>query len=141
MSQDEGIRITDSSARHMAPGGWIEQVEFSIEFKPPGGLFPPDHLLHIWSQTFIDAGEQFGKTFKICDQMKGLIQDAGFEDVREETFMLPVGAWPADKKLKQIGKYCWLFCFQGCEGWAIFLLTRVLKVRLQTSDSWDAQMN
>ena len=112
----------------MAPGGWIEQVEMSIVFKRINGSFPEDHFLHIWSQTFLEAGEKFGKTFRIFDHMKGWIEDAGFEDVHEETYMAPVGTWPSDPKLCEVGKFTWLFCYHGCEGWAIFLLTKVMNV-------------
>ena len=115
----------------MAPGGWLEQAEMNITFKAEEGVFPEDHFLHIWSQTFLEAGEKFGKTFRIVEYMKSWIEEAGFEDVQEENYKVPVGSWPLDRKQREVGKYAWLFCYHGCEGWALFLLTNILKVGLR----------
>ncbi|KAL1647794.1 hypothetical protein SLS58_002595 [Diplodia intermedia] len=58
-----------------------------------------------WSKLFIETADKFGKTMRVVDSMKAWIMDAGFEDVSEVRFKLPVGSW---------------------KGWAMFLLTHVL---------------
>ena len=52
--------------------------------------------------------------------------DAGFQEVTEVRYKLPIGGWSKDKKLKEIGMYNRLCWEQGIEGWCLYLLTRYL---------------
>jgi len=115
--------------RHMKPGGWINQLEMSIQFKADDGSCPPDHTFALWSKVMIDAGEIFGKTFQIADKCESYIREAGFEEIVSYRWKLPVGGWSSDPKLKELGRWNYLHCETGAEGWGLFLLTRVLNVR------------
>ena len=112
----------------LRPGGWFDQLEMSIQFRSDDGTVTDDHVLAIWSKTFIEAGEKFGKTFRIADLAKGYMQQAGFHNVTEHRMKLPVGQWSRDKKLKKLGMWNLVHCEQGIEGWAMALLTRVMGV-------------
>jgi hypothetical protein len=101
----------------------------SIEFKSDDGTVIPDHVLAVWSRTFIAAGEKLGKTFRIADLAKGYIEAAGFEGVVEKKYKLPVGGWSSDPKYKELGHWNLVHCDQGIEGWAMALLTRVMEAR------------
>ena len=100
----------------------------SIQFTSDDGTVTADHVLAVWSKTFIDAGEQFGKTFRIADLARGYMQDVGFQNVTERRFKLPIGPWSPDKKLRKLGRWNQIHCEQGIEGWAMALLTRVMGV-------------
>ena len=123
-------RSLTASNRHIRPGGWIDQLEMSIQFSSDDGTVTDDHVLATWSKTFIEAGEKFGKTFRIADLAKGYMQEAGFDNVTERRFKLPVGPWSRDPKLKKLGRWNLVHCEQGIEGWAMALLTRVMGVSL-----------
>ncbi|GLA61676.1 hypothetical protein AtubIFM56815_002535 [Aspergillus tubingensis] len=110
----------------LRPGGWFDQLEMSIQFRSDDGTVTDDHVLAVWSKTFIEAGEKFGKTFRIADLAKGYMQQAGFHNVTEHRMKLPVGQWSRDKKLKKLGMWNLVHCEQGIEGWAMALLTRVM---------------
>lgn len=115
---------------HLEPGGWLCQFEMDIMFKSDDGTVGPDHILKRWSRTFQEAGEQFGRTFKIAERAKQYFIDTGFSEIRESRFKLPVGGWSSEPKLKEIGRWNFLHCYQGAEGWALFLCTHVLKVSI-----------
>ena len=112
----------------MAPGGYICELEMTIQFKADDGTVPDDHIMNVWSKTFLEAGEKWGKTFRIAERCKQHIIDAGFEDVNETWYKLPVGGYSSDKKMKEVGRFNFLHCYQGAEGWALFLCTHVLGV-------------
>jgi hypothetical protein len=101
----------------------------SIEFKADDGTVTNDHVFSLWSRIFIEAGEKFGKTFRIADLAKGYIIDTGSDEVVEKKFKLPVGGWSSDPKYKELGRWNLLHCDRGIEGWAMALLTRVMGVR------------
>lgn len=140
--------LADGGARHTKPGGWINQLEMSIIPKSDDGSLTQDHLLSEWSRLFIDAAEKFGKSFVVINDMKQRIIDAGFEDVTEVRYKVPLGMWPSNPALKEIGRWDLLYCYQGCEGWALFLLTNVMgvssclylsRMRLLMSEQWEAE--
>ncbi|CEL06136.1 Putative SAM dependent methyltransferase [Aspergillus calidoustus] len=110
----------------LRPGGWIDQLEMSIQFRSDDGTVTDDHILSIWSKTFIEAGDKFGKTFQIAERAKGYMQEAGFVNVTEQRFKLPIGSWSKDKKLKRLGIWNQVHCERSISGWAMALLTRVM---------------
>ncbi|MCJ1367644.1 hypothetical protein MMC16_006778 [Acarospora aff. strigata] len=112
--------------QHLKPGGWYEQVEYSVHWRADDGSIPEGHVFQRWSDIFVESGEKMGKTFRILDLQKQYVIDAGFENVVEKKYKMPVGPWSSDPKLKEIGRWHLLECFEGIEGWAMALLTRVM---------------
>ena len=110
--------------RAIRPGGYIEDVEFNI--RTLSDIVPPDHIYHRWNNLFIEAGERMGRTFQIYHQMRQHISDAGFVDVVEKTWKVPIGGWAADKKLKSVGMYTLMFLDQSLEGFALYMLKHVM---------------
>ena len=76
------------------------------------------------------CGEQAGKPMDIQQYIRAWITKAGFEDVVEEKFKWPVGDWPADTKLKDIGRWNATHWNLGIEGWSLRLLTQLKGVSL-----------
>lgn len=123
------------------PGGYIEHLEISIQFKSEDGSVTEDHFMAQWSKTLLFAAEQLGKTFAIYDFNEDLIREAGFIDVQKQTFKVPVGPWPRDPKMKELGQWNKLFCLEGLESWSLYLLSTVLGVcplqRIEQMARWD----
>lgn len=99
-----------------------------IQFTSDDGTVGPGHTMYEWSQLFIDAGEKMGRTFKIPHQSKKLIEEAGFVDVMEKKYKMPVGPWPKDKRWKEIGMWNLTYLTTGLEGMALYILKNVLGV-------------
>jgi hypothetical protein len=81
-----------------------------------------------WGKVSLEAGDKFGKDLRIHQQIKGYLEDAGFEDVVEHVYKWPMGPWSKDPQLKEIGMWNQLHWLEGIEGWSLALLTRVLGV-------------
>lgn len=113
---------------HLAPGGWVEHLEFSIATNAdPDSTKHADQIITAFSQSVIGVGEEkTGMTFKIVEQMKDLLANGGFIDVHEEKFIWPIGAWPKDPHLKDLGRWGERNWSEGIEGWVMALYTRLL---------------
>ena len=111
---------------HLRPGGWFEQVEYSVCWRTDDDSIPEGHIFHDASKSYIEAGEKMGRTFRIWEMQKELIDNAGFVDTVEKRFKMPLGPWAASKKLKEIGRWHLLEAYQGIEGWTMALMTRIL---------------
>lgn len=81
-----------------------------------------------WGVVSLQAGDAFGKSLRIIDEAAGHMKEAGFEQVTERRLPMPIGGWPKDKRLKELGKYNRLHWEEGIEGWCMYLLTVFLKV-------------
>jgi hypothetical protein len=122
------LSLTDD-IRCTKPGGWFEDLEMTIQFKSDDNPLTDDHIMARWSKVFLEAGDRMGKTFRIAEMAKDLIIDAGFVDVVEKRYKLPVGDFMEDPKMKEVGRWNLLYTVQGLEGWALFLLAKIMKVR------------
>jgi hypothetical protein len=67
-----------------------------------------EHIFYRWNGVFQEASGKLGKRFKIAigSRMRDLTDEAGFVDVTERKFRLPMSAWCLDPKLKQIDNFC-----------------------------------
>ncbi|RPB18879.1 S-adenosyl-L-methionine-dependent methyltransferase, partial [Terfezia boudieri ATCC MYA-4762] len=113
--------------RTIKPGGWFEHLETTIELLSDDGTIPEPSRVHEWTYVLDIAGSAAGKSWKISEKLKEWMIDAGFQNVREVVYKLPVGNWPKDEKYKAIGQFNLLNVLEGAEGWTYALLTRVLK--------------
>jgi hypothetical protein len=60
--------------------------------------------------------------------MKSNIERAGFVNVVEQIFKVPLGGWPSDHKLRKLGMWALLGFDTGLEGYNFATLTRVMDV-------------
>jgi hypothetical protein len=51
---------------------------------------------------------------------------SGYTEVVEKRFPWPLGAWPSDERLKEIGRWNVRNWEEGIEGWVLAIFTRVL---------------
>ena len=83
-------------------------------------------MLSQWSDLFHEASERFGKSFYEVWNLSTYIRNAGFKDVEERVYKVPVNGWPADPHMKELGRWNLLHITQGAEGWGLYLLTKVM---------------
>ena len=89
----------------------------------------PDNILGQSGPIFIEAAKTIGMSLTIIDEMKGYIEEAGFEDVVLKEYRWPVGTWSEDPKLKELGRWNQVHLLEGMEGFVLAWLTRIMGVR------------
>ena len=134
----------------LKPGGWFEHLETTVELLSDDNSIPDPSRVHEWTYWLEIAGSAQGKSWKISEHLKGWMIEAGFQNVKEVVYKLPVGNWPRDEKYKAIGQFNLVNVLEGSgmfslksfklrtfvsnisrpftEGWTYALFTRVLKV-------------
>ncbi|KAF5983492.1 demethylmenaquinone methyltransferase [Fusarium coicis] len=102
----------------LKPGSWVESFEISPTAESDDGTVTYDSAMAQWGRIFIQASEKIGNSFTVVDdkvQMPAL-EEAGFVDIHEWEFKCPLNPWPADPKLKEIGRFGEVFLTQDTEG-------------------------
>ncbi|EUC34953.1 hypothetical protein COCCADRAFT_92254 [Bipolaris zeicola 26-R-13] len=125
---------------HLQPGGWFEQLEMSVVPKSDDGTVEPGSIFDKWGKISVELGEKFGKSLRTADEAKAGIEAAGFINVVEHRWKLPIGGWPADKRFKELGLYNRINWEQGIEGWSIYLLTTLMKWTIEEVQVYLALM-
>ncbi|KAJ6112317.1 hypothetical protein N7523_008378 [Penicillium sp. IBT 18751x] len=107
----------------LAPGGWIEQVEFDIRCHSDDGTLTKDSLLAGWGDMFLRCSTRAGRSLTTQETMRGAMEKAGFVDAHEKLYKIPLGPWAKDKILKEAGRLHYAHWNAALEGWAMWLLT------------------
>lgn len=98
-----------------------------------GTLDPNGHLAN-WGPMFIEAAKKAGRSIETINTFRPTIERAGFINVHEEYFKVPIGSWAKGDKLKEAGRVNWQMWTGGLEGFSLFLLTKFGSPRPWTKD-------
>ncbi|KAM0351275.1 hypothetical protein ACHAP4_009414 [Fusarium culmorum] len=114
--------------RACKPGGWVESFEASPRLESDDGSVQEGSAMSEWGKFFIEGGRKMGRTFTIIDddlQKQGM-EEAGFVDIVTWDYKAPVGAWPKDPKLQEVGKFGHAAMDQDLEGFVLYMASFVL---------------
>ncbi|KAH6894151.1 S-adenosyl-L-methionine-dependent methyltransferase [Thelonectria olida] len=115
---------------HLKPGGWFEMQE--IHHKPHSatrnGMVPPEHPVAKYWQLITDGLSELGVNFHAAagGNLANMMREAGFVNVTERVFHVPLGTWPKNKVLKTVGLYWRTILMDGMQAIALGPLTRGL---------------
>ncbi|KAI5857387.1 S-adenosyl-L-methionine-dependent methyltransferase [Durotheca rogersii] len=112
----------------LKPGGWFENKESSAIITSDDGTVADGSALDQWGKVFGESGKRIGRSFRVVEEgiQRKAMEEAGFVDIREHDFKTPLGDWPADPKLKEIGQYNQLALEQDIEGFLVYVWITIM---------------
>lgn len=118
--------VIQKSYDYLQPGGWMESQElYSSVFCDDGTLDRENNAFYRYMLKFDEAAMDAGKPLRIANKLKNWYQQAGFVDVQEEVFKIPINGWPKDPRFKMVGRFWADSLVQGLQGFCLALFTRV----------------
>jgi len=111
--------------RALKPGGYVELQDVHTLNCDDSGDFP-NTALYKWWDLVRQAFAASGRHMLAAVKSKDLMIKAGFEDVQEHVFKWPIGTWPKDRAMREIGLWSRENTVEALEGLAIGPLTRHL---------------
>ncbi|KAK7742976.1 hypothetical protein SLS63_000544 [Diaporthe eres] len=107
----------------LKPGAWLESFEGSPHMISDDGSVAEKSAISQWGKFFEEGGRTLGRTFMVVDTgiQRKAMEEAGFVDIQEWEFKAPVGGWPRDKKLKEIGHWAQTALESDIEGYVLFI--------------------
>ncbi|KAK7734302.1 hypothetical protein SLS53_007952 [Cytospora paraplurivora] len=111
----------------LKPGAWLESFEGSPHMVSDDGTVPEKSAISQWGKFYEEGGNAMGRSFLVVDKgiQKKAMEEAGFVDIHEWEFKAPVGSWPRDKKLKNIGQWAQTALESDIEGYVLFIASVV----------------
>ncbi|KAH8661133.1 S-adenosyl-L-methionine-dependent methyltransferase, partial [Ilyonectria robusta] len=88
---------------NLKPGGWVELQETINAIYSDDETLKPDNALVRLTDNLKKAHDMIGRTLDPAPKFKGWLETTGFCHITEQKFKLPVGMWPKDRRLKEIG--------------------------------------
>ncbi|KAF2027177.1 S-adenosyl-L-methionine-dependent methyltransferase [Setomelanomma holmii] len=119
-------RLIRQSYTHLTPGGWLEfQEPIALCESDDGTLEGAVHLVK-WQDLCNDAAAGFKKEIRVGNTLKARMEAAGFVDVSEKVVKVPIGPWPKDPRMKEIGRYQREHMVLGIEPYTLGFIGKVL---------------
>ncbi|KIW16415.1 hypothetical protein PV08_06467 [Exophiala spinifera] len=111
----------------LEPGGWFEVQEFEVWFysQKPDGL-PDDSPIVKWQKLIDQASISFGRRLNNVSQFEHHLKEAGFVDVQTQIIKTPIGPWPRERRLREIGAFLRAQMLDALEAVTLAYLTRAL---------------
>ncbi|KAM0273918.1 hypothetical protein ACHAQH_008122 [Verticillium albo-atrum] len=119
-------RLVRQIYENLKPGGWVEFQESANTLLSDDGSLKPENPMVIMMNGLMAACEKIGRTMDPAPSMKQWSLDAGFENVNQQSFKLPIGSWPRDPRLKECGALMGTNFVDGVEGFTAALFKDVL---------------
>lgn len=111
---------------NLNPGGWAEFQDHDLKLYSEDGSLKDDHSVWRWNREFRAAANQIGRDPQPGPKLEDWVKDAGFKNVVHRRIRLPVGPWPRDPELKEIGLCNLAQVLDGMEGFSLQLFCGVL---------------
>lgn len=93
--------IYQQAFENLRPGGIIENQAQEARIYSLDKELP--EAVSRWQNLLIGASRSFGRAIDIARQYKGMIEAAGFEEVQEVVYKVPMGPWAKqDKALAEV---------------------------------------
>ncbi|KAF5665745.1 methyltransferase [Fusarium heterosporum] len=122
-------QLFGNALQHLKPGGWMELQE--IHHYPhnarTGVAVPPgEHPVAQYWQYVTDGLATLGVDFPAAagGKLAAKMQAAGFVNVTERIFHVPLGTWPKNQVLKTVGLYWRTILTDGLQAIALGPMTR-----------------
>ena len=119
-------RLFAQSFNNLNPGGWLEMQEFYSYVYDYNGSKDNAVNLKDWEVQINEASRRFGRDLRKANVLKQYMEDAGFADVQEQIYKVPIGMWAKGSKFKELGKYALAQFLGSVEPFSLALFTRVL---------------
>ncbi|KAL1963447.1 hypothetical protein VTN77DRAFT_8348 [Rasamsonia byssochlamydoides] len=105
------------------PGGWVEFQDWDEKIYSQDGSTKNTSIEQYFNVT-VDEFERAGIVTRTGRHLEGWFRETGFEDIHVKKFLIPMGTWPKDERLKKIGMWNLLQGETGFEAGAMAVLTR-----------------
>ncbi|PVI04418.1 S-adenosyl-L-methionine-dependent methyltransferase [Periconia macrospinosa] len=97
-------RLISQSYTHLKPGGWIELSSTIPEVHSDDNTIPPNSGYVEAARLYFEMAEKMGAPLDAPRSWAEQMRAAGFINVEDVVYKLPMGAWARSKRLRMVGR-------------------------------------
>ncbi|OJD32350.1 methyltransferase domain-containing protein [Diplodia corticola] len=113
------------------PDGWTELHLFDTHYRSDDGSLKADAHINHFLATLEEGCKKLGKELYPGPLAEGWLKDAGFVNVHTRVYKIPLGPWPKDPKMKEVGLVNLMQYLDGLEAFSFRMFTNVLGWKLE----------
>ncbi|KAL4973076.1 S-adenosyl-L-methionine-dependent methyltransferase [Aspergillus desertorum] len=117
-SIEDWPRLTQQAHDQLKPGGWIEFQEFHLVNYSEDGSWRDGNSVNRFYELLQEALDRINRPVTIGKDLKRIIEETGFVNVQHEVFQLPLGTWPRERRMKEIGALNMRQMLEGLEAFS-----------------------
>ncbi|KAK1993100.1 S-adenosyl-L-methionine-dependent methyltransferase [Colletotrichum falcatum] len=125
-TSSDWARFYDRVMGGLKPGGWVEMQEYDAWIFSDDDSFDRAVWTKEWVNKLDEASKLYGKQINVAKHHKQWMIEAGFEDVQELVYRIPIGPWAKDPALKELGRCELVHMQMSVDSHTPALFTRVL---------------
>ena len=114
-----------TSKKYLRPGtGWLELHEIHPKPCCDDATMPADWKFAEWESKLNYASKnklEPSRPIRVAENLKEWMEAAGYVDVAEQRYKIPVSAWPRDPRMKKVGEWYGQNWVQGLPGFSYML--------------------
>lgn len=118
-------RILAQAHTAIRHNGWLEITEMDIIPTSDDGTVTKDYKLTQYFDILKRAASGRGFNLSVAPDLKRLVTEAGYSNIEENVYKLPMGPWAADTDLRVVGLYHREQFLDGIQGIILKYLTQV----------------
>ncbi|RKK74427.1 hypothetical protein BFJ69_g8533 [Fusarium oxysporum] len=107
--------------RCCAPGGWVQSGEADVTFRSDDGTTELEPIFKTYQKLFEYGSRILGNPFFVHDLQLKAFKEAGFKDVETVDYKFPIGGWPKDPKLAEVGRFVKATLENDLEGYTLMM--------------------
>ncbi|KAF4634763.1 hypothetical protein G7Y89_g3338 [Cudoniella acicularis] len=124
-------KLLGEAYKKMQPGGWIELQELNFETQCDDNTMKDTYAVARLLSFVKEGLAVFGVDLLSMRKNAQLLRDAGFINIEEKIFKVPLGIWPKNKTMKTVGLYLRSSIYDGLQAITLGPFTRGLKWTLE----------
>lgn len=113
--------LFEQAFRVCRPGGWVESFEPSLTLTNDNCSISDHSAMGRWGKLFAEGGRRRGASFTVVEEgvQERAMRAAGFVDIGSFSFKCPIGNWPKEPRLKEMGRFAQLGLTSDVEGFIL----------------------
>ncbi|KAI8277918.1 hypothetical protein K4K60_006622 [Colletotrichum sp. SAR11_57] len=119
-------RLVKNTFKNTHPGGWVEFQDWDLLFKSDDGSITDDHYSMKMIKMFMEGSRKVGREPSPGPLLEPLMREAGFVNIHHKQIKCPLGMWPKDPYLRDLGHMNMIQALDGLEAYNLRLYTGVL---------------
>ncbi|KAI1353487.1 tam domain protein [Xylaria sp. FL0043] len=118
------IDVARKAFDHLEPDGWFEAQELLPSLGCDDGSMPADYAPNLLFNDLEDCARREQRPLDIAKTYKQGLINAGFVDVTQQVYKIPINGWARSRNWKTLGDLWNVNCLDAIQGVAMALLHR-----------------